>query len=144
MNPVLCGANPNARQIRDTAVWLIPSSVANDRGPVRGIGRGGLQGAGDHRLDLVIRHRARPTRPRLIHQALEPVGHKRDRLFRALLTRISSLSAIAVWPNPSAAASTIRDPHRQRIGTLRLPRPCHQLGMLIEGVRQHGAGRRFR
>ena len=36
---------PNARQIRDTADWLIPS-------------------------------RARPTRPRLIQQALEPVGHK--------------------------------------------------------------------
>ena len=43
---------------------------------MRGIDRSALQGAGDHRLDLVIGHRARPTRPRLIQQALEPVGHK--------------------------------------------------------------------
>ena len=84
----LCGANPNARQIRDTADCDNPSSAANDRVDqcVASAGRC-LQGAGDHRLDLLVTDRARP--PWAAARSTRPSRRSttnRDRHLRALLT----------------------------------------------------------
>jgi hypothetical protein len=83
----LCGANPNARQIRDTAVWLIPSSAANDRvdqcvALIGVLSRVRVITASTWSSDTV---RGRPGRGSSTRPSSRSATN-RDRHFRALLT----------------------------------------------------------
>jgi hypothetical protein len=57
-----CGLSPNARQIREIAVWLVPVARAIDRVNQWVSRRRLLQGLNDHLLDLGVGDRAGPAR----------------------------------------------------------------------------------
>jgi hypothetical protein len=105
-----CGWSPNARQIRDTAVCVSPTSRAIDRVDQCVASRGVLSSV------LVITAstcssvivRGRPGRG----SSLSPSSRcsaKRLRHLRTELTARPSSAAISVLFGPSAAASTIRE-----------------------------------
>ncbi len=70
-----CGLSPNARQIREIAVWFNPTAFAIDRVDQCAVtvGRRLFQRLDDHRLDLLIGDLPRRARPRLVRQALQPL-----------------------------------------------------------------------
>ena len=105
-----CGCSPKARQIRETADCDNPSSAANERVDQCVASAGVVSNvrvitASTCSSDTV---RGRPGRGSSVNPSSRSATN-RDRHFRALLTSMSSLAAIAVLPSPSAAASTIRE-----------------------------------
>jgi len=94
---------------------------------VRVLARGGLQRGHHHVLDLVQQDRRRPSRPRLIMQALQAPGDEPGppAIHRRLIhTQISC--GLLVCPALRAAQHDLR-PQRQVLGSLRPPGPGDQL-----------------
>src|SRR3954452_14594898 len=105
-----CGCSPNARQIRDTADCDRPRSAANERvdqcvASVGVVSNVRVITASTCSSETV---RGRPGRGSSSNPSSR-LATNRERHLRALLTSISSWAAIAVFPSPSAAASTIRE-----------------------------------
>ena len=104
-----CGANPNARQIRDTADCDIPSSAASDRVDQCVASFGVVS-----RVRVITAstwssttERGRPGRGSSSNPSRRSTTN-RERHLPAVVTETPSFAAIAVLPNPSAA-NTIRD-----------------------------------
>jgi hypothetical protein len=108
--------------------------------PVRGVGRGLLQGGHYHLLDLVHRDRRRPARPRLVDQPVQtsvdepgpPLAHGRPGDPK-LLGHLRVGQTIRTCQHDPT-------PQRQRLGTLGPSRPAHQRLTLYIGQRQFRLG----
>ena len=107
------GCSPNARQIRDTADCVSPTSAGHRaRRPVRGVLGRALQGLDDHLLDLGVGHRPRPPRTRLVGQAVKPISGKPiPPLAHRGVTDLQPLrrSRCSSDPRPPAARSAARN-----------------------------------
>jgi hypothetical protein len=107
---VRCGWSPNARQIRDTAVCVSPTSPAIDRvdqcvasfGAVSSV----LTITSSTCASLIVR--GRPGRGSSVRPSRRS-SPKRLRHFRAVAWSMSRRSAISVFFRPSAASNTIRE-----------------------------------
>jgi hypothetical protein len=105
-----CGCRPNARQIRDTAVCVRPTSLAIERVDQCVASFGVLSSV------LVITAstcssvivRGRPGRGSSVNPS-KRCSANRDRHLAAIARLIPSRAAISVFLRPSAASNTIRD-----------------------------------
>jgi hypothetical protein len=102
---------------------------------VRRVRRALLQGRNQHVLDLIQQDRRRPARPRLIHQARQPVRHEpgtppghRPRGDPQLGGHLLVRQSLGTGQHDLRA-------HRQRLRRLRPPRPAGQL--LPLGLGEH-------
>ena len=123
-----CGCSPNARQIREIAVWVSPTSPGHrPRRPVRRVLGRRLQRLDDHLFDLVVGDRPWPARPGLVEQPVEPVARKpRTPLAHRRVIQPQTLRDLGVLQPLSRRQ---HDPRalRQRLSALPPPRPRLQL-----------------
>ena len=96
-----------------TAVCVSPTSAAIDRVDqcVASFGVA-LQRLGDHRLDLRVGHRPRPTRARLVDQPVQPLARRTGAATCATVLRVharaaAAISALSAAPRPTS--KTIRE-----------------------------------
>ena len=92
-----------------------------------------LQRLGEHLLDLLISNGARPPRPRLVRQPLQPIDQKpRAPLRHRSARQLQFLRHLRDGPALSTRQHDPR-PQRQRLRRLPPPRPPHQHRTFLAG-----------
>ncbi len=113
------GLSPKARQIRLTALWLMPVALAIDRvEPMGGVERGLFECLDDHRFDVVVRDGAWGARARLVVETVQAIGEEpttplahRVRIEAELLRDLDDMAALGAGKDDPT-------PQRQRLGAL--------------------------